>query len=612
VAPSRDGVTIAISGWNPNLRIVKALPWNKLTRRDGDFYRAVDDLWTYTAQLPEWIKTQRMPPDDLQPALADDAEILGDIQRRRGQDALAIAHYNKAIENRQDLILRDPLKAQLQYQLAMVYEKRLAVADAGDPARGAAVLQQAVEFWQKLISGGRPHQIAWRYLLDFQLRLSDLQLARSGKDAKNLLLPQILLWCDQSHKGPDGPDDRLARYGLRELWARLAATVPGLPGDQKAIDELVEHHPELTVTVGDQYAADKNWERAIAIYGRAITATSGIHHVRKLLALSGAGQPKDDPPLDDAAKAIFRRRALIWLKAELTASTKRFEGSPPRDHSAIARTLEHWKQDPDLAAVREADSLVKLPADERKAWQTLWADVDSLLNRAPTTKVMETKLQPTNSGMLAGMLSRAQELAVSKPDEAVPLLRRALEGYRKTKELDVFSRMLTVTLTVELAQVLVRTGRAAEAEPLFQSALERARKEFNPNQLALGNVLSALGWSLIQQGRWSEVGPVLHESLAIRERLLPDHWTTFNTRSLLGGSLMGQKKYAEAEPLILSGYEGMKAREAAISPPYNKQLLLPEAAERVVKLYEAWGKMDKAAEWRAKLAKPSAEPKPQP
>jgi hypothetical protein len=230
----------------------------------------------------------------------------------------------------------------------------------------------------------------------------------------------------------------------------------------------------------------------------------------------------------------------------------------------------------------------------------------------PTPKVTETKLEPINFGMLAGILSRAQELAVSKPDEAVSLLRRALEGYRKTKEPDTLSGMLTLTLTVELAQVLVRTGRATEAEPLFRNALKRSRKEFNPNQLALGNVLSTFGWSLIRQDRWSEAWTVLRESLEIRERLLPDHWTTFNTRSLLGGNLMGQKKYAEAEPLILSGCEGMKAREAAISPPYNKQLLLPEAAERVVKLYEAWGKPAKAAEWRAKLAKPSDQPKHEP
>jgi hypothetical protein len=39
---------------------------------------------------------------------------------------------------------------------------------------------------------------------------------------------------------------------------------------------------------------------------------------------------------------------------------------------------------------------------------------------------------------------------------------------------------------------------------------------------------------------------------------------------------------------------------------------VPEAAERVVKLYEAWGKKDKAAEWRTKLARLSEEPKNRP
>ena len=34
-----------------------------------------------------------------------------------------------------------------------------------------------------------------------------------------------------------------------------------------------------------------------------------------------------------------------------------------------------------------------------------------------------------------------------------------------------------------------------------------------------------------------------------------------NARSLLGESLIGQKKYADAEPLVLSGYEGLRARE---------------------------------------------------
>ena len=54
----------------------------------------------------------------------------------------------------------------------------------------------------------------------------------------------------------------------------------------------------------------------------------------------------------------------------------------------------------------------------------------------------------------------------------------------------------------------------------------------------------------------------------------------------------------------------MKAREATIPPPGKPRLT--DAAERVVKLYEARGKKDKAAEWRAKLAKPTNEPRPPP
>jgi len=69
--------------------------------------------------------------------------------------------------------------------------------------------------------------------------------------------------------------------------------------------------------------------------------------------------------------------------------------------------------------------------------------------------------------------------------------------------------------------------------------------------------------------------------------------------SQLGAALLGQQKYAEAEPLLLQGHEGLKAREAKIPAPRKDSLA--SAAARIVKLYEAWGKADKAAEWRKKL-----------
>jgi hypothetical protein len=41
--------------------------------------------------------------------------------------------------------------------------------------------------------------------------------------------------------------------------------------------------------------------------------------------------------------------------------------------------------------------------------------------------------------------------------------------------------------------------------------------------------------------------------LGIRERQEPDDWRSFNTQSMLGGALLGQRKYPDAEPLLLKG-----------------------------------------------------------
>jgi hypothetical protein len=70
--------------------------------------------------------------------------------------------------------------------------------------------------------------------------------------------------------------------------------------------------------------------------------------------------------------------------------------------------------------------------------------------------------------------------------------------------------------------------------------------------------------------------------------------------------LAGQKRYVEAEPLLIRGYEGLKDREAKIGAPAHRNLVA--AAGRVVPFYEAWGKPDKASEWRVKLATPARRP----
>ena len=73
----------------------------------------------------------------------------------------------------------------------------------------------------------------------------------------------------------------------------------------------------------------------------------------------------------------------------------------------------------------------------------------------------------------------------------------------------------------------------------------------------------------------------MRECLAIRQKEHPDARITFNTQWLLGAALLGQKKDADAEPLLLKGYQGIKQREATI-PSYFKARFLTEALERLV------------------------------
>ena len=75
---------------------------------------------------------------------------------------------------------------------------------------------------------------------------------------------------------------------------------------------------------------------------------------------------------------------------------------------------------------------------------------------------------------------------------------------------------------------------------------------------------------------------------------------------MLGGALLGQKKLAEAEPLLLDGYAGMKQREGTIPPQAGARI--PEAIKRLVQLYEAKGNEPEAAAWRAKLEAAPAKP----
>jgi tetratricopeptide (TPR) repeat protein len=182
-------------------------------------------------------------------------------------------------------------------------------------------------------------------------------------------------------------------------------------------------------------------------------------------------------------------------------------------------------------------------------------------------------------------------------------------------------RSALVRHLLELGRLLEANNTGQEAALLYRQAweslTEKAGIGVEPTRHWLDLVASteeALVKLLRSSGRTQEIEAHYRQALSFWEKLAAQSPAGPNYRdelartySLLGDSLMTQKKYADAEPLLLAGYEGMKQREDMIPAP--PKIHLTEALERLVQLYEAWGKKDQADEWRKKLpADKSAKP----
>jgi tetratricopeptide (TPR) repeat protein len=150
-----------------------------------------------------------------------------------------------------------------------------------------------------------------------------------------------------------------------------------------------------------------------------------------------------------------------------------------------------------------------------------------------------------------------------------------------------------------LAGAYSRSGHPEKAESVYRDALEAARRAHVEASSEAAYVQILLAGSLLERQEYAEAERLLRECLKFREEHEPDLWQTFNAKSALGGCLLGQKKYDEAEPLLLAGYEGLKRREDK-NPRSVPQSRLSEAIGRLVQLYGAKGDAARADEWRRK------------
>lgn len=94
----------------------------------------------------------------------------------------------------------------------------------------------------------------------------------------------------------------------------------------------------------------------------------------------------------------------------------------------------------------------------------------------------------------------------------------------------------------------------------------------------LAKVISTLGASFAGRREERMIGSIYAGILGrICEEDPPSSYNRFDSQNLLGASLLGQAKYAEAEPLLRAGYEGIKDREATLSA--SKKIHLVETGD---------------------------------
>jgi eukaryotic-like serine/threonine-protein kinase len=197
-------------------------------------------------------------------------------------------------------------------------------------------------------------------------------------------------------------------------------------------------------------------------------------------------------------------------------------------------------------------------------------------------------------------------LAESKYAQAEALYTKVLEMEGRVKGVEHPDTLISMH---NLAALYRRQARYALAAPLDSKVLDIRRRVLGPEHPDTTDTMASLSELWLLEQRYTEPEPLLREALKTVQQTSPDSWQRYYLQSLLGATLTGQKRYADAEPLLLSGYAGMIQRKAAI-PAFNNSDLT-QAGEWILQLYRDWDQPDRAAEWQAKMESEKTRTKPQ-
>jgi eukaryotic-like serine/threonine-protein kinase len=211
-----------------------------------------------------------------------------------------------------------------------------------------------------------------------------------------------------------------------------------------------------------------------------------------------------------------------------------------------------------------------------------------------------SKLPPGTYVEKAVTISNLGALLIDKGkyNEAEPFV---LEGLELRRKFLGNAHTTTAGGLYRLADLRYKQDRYEEAKQAAQESIEMFKKALATPQdsILFTNPVLEMGMILNKEGRFQEAEVYLRQALAIRNRLSPKGSAAIaKAEGALGECLMTQKRYSEAEPLLVESYNSLTAGQEANSPRTI------EAAQRLITLYDAAGNATEAQKYRALLPQP--------
>jgi len=143
------------------------------------------------------------------------------------------------------------------------------------------------------------------------------------------------------------------------------------------------------------------------------------------------------------------------------------------------------------------------------------------------------------------------------------------------------------------AAVLSRLGRWEEAAPLLRTAYETYRSTHGPSHPNVLVTAHNLARTLTEMGEAAEAVAIYGEILPVaRLRFGPDHYLVATFEGGLGTSLLRLRRFSDAEAHLVASHDRLEA----VFGSDNRRTRA--ARERIVELYEAWGRPEAADRYR--------------